>query len=568
MSQRRSVAVSFCYLDADPYPRQYDTGLFRDGARADRAGWGPILRVLTDPASDLRGRVSHWYYLCHPAAGGSRRVAARTAAEAAVDVSEAIKEHVPQGERPVLKVVTWETVRPPNDYADLYETTKRELRKIRLRHAGVEIVLVVTGGTPEMQGALLLAGSVGVIEAPIRLVQVERNEGARRRPERPVFDVNLEIPTVLKLAGTAKAPSLSGPSLAPTSGYDQACSPRLKETLRVARLAAPLPFPVLLRGERGSGKSRLATFIRLWSPFRNTTLGDSWPAVACGQFTDPQLMLAELCGSVKGGFTGALDRKGLFDVANGDTFFMDEIHDLSNAGQRTLMRVLEDGVYYAVGSRGPETTTFRLIAGTNLNDSELRDRLFPDFFDRIRDIEIEVPPLRECREDHPWMWRAAWTAAARKARVEAALDESAHDLVVALLGDETLPGNWRDLRRIAVRILIEIGHERLSHGQLRTLVKGTLREELEPKAVGHDTSRLSKKGLTYYQRLEETLGKDLERFWAEVAGSRGSPTMVLERLLRSPSRARRAADFIRASSPDRWRGLGVNMTSNSRQRRR
>jgi sigma54-dependent transcription regulator len=566
MGRDRAVALSFCHRDADPYPRDYFTGLVRPEAERDPVQWGAILRVLTDACSPWRGAISHWYYLCHPVVSNGRG-SARSAVEVAEEVRAALAYRLTALERPSLEVVTWDTDRPPNDYADLYAVAAAQLRAVRTRHPRSEIVLVVSAGTPEMQAALLLAGALGIVEGPVRIVQVERNEGARKRPDRPVFDVGLEIPTVLKVARTAAAPNL--PLVAPTDGYEQAASPRLKEALRVAGQAAAVPFPLLLRGERGSGKSRLATFVRAWSSHGGSRSRE-WPAVACGQFTDPQLMLAELCGSVKGAFTGAVDRKGLFSLADGDTFFMDEVHDLSAPGQRALMRILEDGTFYRVGSNKKESARFRLITGTNLDHEALSKSLFPDFLDRIRDIEVEVPPLRECAEDHPWMWRAAWAEVCARSALTLTLEDAEHDEVVKAIAGAHLPGNWRDLRRIAVRILVELREDRMAsrRAALHALVAAVLATP-DDRAPAGEARRLSAKDLGYYNRLQGELGPGLAVFWDAVREDPTSPPLVLLARHLGRDRARHAQGLIARMFPERWASaVGAKMAPRSRQRSR
>src|SRR5690606_8652085 len=104
-------------------------------------------------------------------------------------------------------------------------------------------------------------------------------------------------------------------------------STRLRALYDEARRAARLKVPVLLLGERGTGKTTLASWIRLRSPFRQEGLDRAWPAVPCGQYTS-ETMRAELFGYVQGAFTGAKkDHQGLLARANGDTLFLDEIGD-------------------------------------------------------------------------------------------------------------------------------------------------------------------------------------------------------------------------------------------------
>jgi DNA-binding NtrC family response regulator len=556
--QAKAVAVSFAALDGDPYPRVRQTGRYVHGPSADPAQWGPTLRAVADPRSELFGRLSDWYYLCHPVVTAGAREVGRAAREVAEDTRQAITAHVPPEARPRFHVVTWETDRPPHDHADLWRVVKEELRRVRERHSAAEIVIVLSSGTAAMHAILFLAGSVGLVDGPIRLVQVERGEGARLRAEKPIVDVTLKIETVLQIARET-VPVNPGADATPGFEYDKAKSPALQRALEDARRAARVPFPILLRGERGVGKSTLAALIRAWSPFRKPARDREWPAVACGQFTDPGRLMVELCGSVKGAFTGAETREGLLALADHDTLFLDEIHDMSEANQRLMIRLLEDGVYYPMGSPRPRTSRFRLITGTNRPDAVLHACLAPDFYDRIRDLEIEVPPLRECREDLPWMWEAAWGQVAFRAGLDAKELDGHHERVVEALHGDPLPGNWRDLRRLAVRLAVHVHAEgRPTPKAVQSLLSAFFPHPAERGGAAPVRVRsaggprlLLKREQDQLRRLEEQLGPNLERLWEACEGG-AAPRLALVHLLGDRHRAVRAEKFIPKIFPEQW----------------
>jgi DNA-binding NtrC family response regulator len=552
-----SVMFTFASLHGDPYPRDSETGEYRERAHDDPTGWGPTLRAVADPRSPLFGRVSDVYYLCHPAVQGGRRRQGRSASEVAADTKAAIERHLKGRTPPQFHAVTWATDRPPNNHAHLFEVACRELRAVRATHPDAEVVVQLGTGTASMHAVLLLAGSVGVISGPVRLLQAERAEGVRRRPDSPLAEVDFKLDTILQLARQT-TPATSGGDEAPSPSFDQARSRALRLALEEARRAARVRFPILLRGERGVGKSTIACLIRAASPFRDPHKDSAWPSVACGQFTDADRLNAELCGAARGAYTGAAkDRWGLLHAANGDTLFLDEIHDLDPRSQRALIRVLEEGVYYRLGENTPRRSNFRLISGTNQPDDVLRVRLAPDFLDRIRDIEVVLPPLRDCREDLPWMWRDTWERVAREGGLKAGALRDAEPDIVRFLATRSLPGNWRDLRRLAVRLAV-------LHTDARPITRKELHQVLDAFAAADkhclglgidalpESPRLvDKRDENQLRRLEAALGPGLSKLWDACRAGR-SPQLALGDLLKDRHRAQRAGKFISRTFPEPW----------------
>ncbi|MBN1437266.1 MAG: sigma-54-dependent Fis family transcriptional regulator [Sedimentisphaerales bacterium] len=174
-------------------------------------------------------------------------------------------------------------------------------------------------------------------------------------------------------------------------------SPAMLKVLNICRRAAKSNLSVLLRGESGVGKELLAAAIHNNSPRKS----GPFQAVNCAGLTD-SLIESELFGHVKGSFTGALtDRKGFFAMADKGTLFMDEIGDMPLTMQAKLLRVLEDQVVVPVGSSQGEKVDVRIISATNqdlvqkVEEKEFRQ----DLYFRIRGVEVEIPPLRQRRED-------------------------------------------------------------------------------------------------------------------------------------------------------------------------
>jgi DNA-binding NtrC family response regulator len=235
-------------------------------------------------------------------------------------------------------------------------------------------------------------------------------------------------------------------------------SAKLIALYQEARSFARLRVPVLITGERGTGKTTLANWIRANSGFCKPESNNNWASVPCGQYTT-ETMRAELFGYVKGAFTGAeKDRDGLLKTADGDTLFLDEVGDISRDLQRVLIRAVEEGTYYRLGSTKAEKSTFRLISATNIADSELKKRLDPDFYDRIGGLRLAIPALREVPEDLPWLWRSSFQTAVHRCGVSTPIELTLpqHEQVVNRLLAHRLSGNIRDLLRVANRIIARL----------------------------------------------------------------------------------------------------------------
>lgn len=155
---------------------------------------------------------------------------------------------------------------------------------------------------------------------------------------------------------------------------------------------------VLLVGESGSGKEVVAKAIH----YNGNRKNKPFLAINCGALPDT-LLEAELFGSVRGAFTGAVNKVGLFQAANGGTLFLDEIHHTSEAMQIKLMRVLQERETRRVGGTSTTKVNARFICATNEDlEKAIQERRFrKDFYYRINVVRIDIPPLRERRKDIP-----------------------------------------------------------------------------------------------------------------------------------------------------------------------
>ena len=174
-------------------------------------------------------------------------------------------------------------------------------------------------------------------------------------------------------------------------------SPKMLRILSKLQRAATSDVTVLLQGESGTGKELLAEAIHINSPRKK----QAFLPVNCAGLSDT-LLESELFGHIKGAFTGALtDRKGFFAMADDGTLFLDEIGDMPLNMQAKLLRVLEDQKVTPVGSTKSTKVNVRIISATNQNLEEMVEekKFRQDLYFRIRGVNIDIPPLRDRRED-------------------------------------------------------------------------------------------------------------------------------------------------------------------------
>ncbi|MEK9502229.1 sigma-54-dependent transcriptional regulator [Gaopeijia maritima] len=233
---------------------------------------------------------------------------------------------------------------------------------------------------------------------------------------------------------------------------------------RIERVA-PTDARVLVTGENGTGKELVARAVHRLSERAERPFIE----VNCAAIPS-ELIESELFGHMKGSFTGAVaDRAGKFEQADGGTLFLDEIGDMSLAAQAKVLRALEEGLITRVGGSKAISVDVRVIAATNKDlEGEISEGSFrEDLFYRLNVVPVEVPPLRERRDDIPMLVRHFSEQTARKDRIR---PRPFSKEAVRQLQNLPWPGNVRELRNTVERLLILASGEEVGPDDVRLLV--------------------------------------------------------------------------------------------------
>ena len=287
-------------------------------------------------------------------------------------------------------------------------------------------------------------------------------------------------------------------------GFD----PMLDHAIYTAIQVAPTELSVLITGESGVGKENFPKIIHENSAHKH----GQYIAVNCGAIPEGTID-SELFGHEKGSFTGAAEtRKGYFEVANGGTIFLDEVADLPLATQVRLLRVLENGEYFKVGSSIVQKTNVRVVAATNINivDRIAKGKFREDLYYRLNTIPIQVPPLRDRKNDIFLLFTKFASDFAQKYRVPSIqLTEEAIEALKAY----NWPGNIRQLRNVTEQISI-IENNRLIEKQM--LQKYLVAPQVSnfPVLVGSESEHAAP-GMFEREIIYKFLG-DLKREVAEL----------------------------------------------------
>ncbi len=276
-------------------------------------------------------------------------------------------------------------------------------------------------------------------------------------------------------------------------------SPKFQKVLEIISAVAPTDSTVLLLGETGTGKELAAKAIHNLSHRRD----NNFVALNCGSLP-PQILESELFGYVKGAFTGAnKNKEGLFSAADRGTLFLDEITATSSEFQISLLRVLQEGEIRRVGDVKTEKVDVRLLVATNkdLKGEVEKSHFREDLYHRLNVVPVELPPLRERREDIPLLVEHFVKAYSEK--LENPI--SGVDLaVIKLFREYYWPGNIRELEHTIERAIIFCRSGRLTVNDFDEIVKSVAKPALlEPPIEELTLQEMEKK---HIQTVMKTCG--------------------------------------------------------------
>lgn len=336
------------------------------------------------------------------------------------------------------------------------------LERLRARNPSWVVVMISGHGTIDTAVEATRKGAFDFLEKPLdsnRVLVTLRNALAVRGLAERVERLESEVQSHYEIVGASFA---------------------IRRVLERVERVAPTEARVLITGENGTGKELVARAIHRLSPRRDRPFVE----VNCAAIPS-ELIESELFGHVKGSFTGAVaDRAGKFELAHGGTLFLDEVGDMSPAAQAKVLRALEQGVIARVGSSKSVQVDVRVVAATNKNlEQEIREGRFrEDLYYRLNVVPIEIPPLRERREDIPMLVRHF---AALLQRTEGIPRREFSREALECLQELEWPGNVRELRNTVERLLILARGSLIDRADVELLVGGSQGEVALGAGLAH-----------------------------------------------------------------------------------
>ncbi len=317
------------------------------------------------------------------------------------------------------------------------------LHEIRLLDPQAVVIMITAYGTIESAVTATRNGAYGFITKPFK------ND-----------ELLLEIKNGLAEAGAGFGKPLPAPELpaAVLVRVHRGKAPRMQEIFKLIGRVAPTPETVLIQGESGTGKELVAKAIHNYS----NRSDQPFIPINCGNIPT-ELLERELFGFKKGAFTGAVaTKKGLFEVANGGTIFLDEIGNISMELQAKLLRVIQEKEFRRLGDVDNIRVDVRLLAASNEDVKNLvqQGKFREDLYYRLNVIRIDLPPLRERRDDIPLLVEHFIEKICDdNGRPHCTIEQDAMNLLI----NHRWPGNVRELENVIERAIVLSGDDHCIH---------------------------------------------------------------------------------------------------------
>lgn len=376
------------------------------------------------------------------------------------------------------------SVKDPTDLNEIFDIVKGKI--VPMVQNEDNLVINLSSGTPTMHAVWLLLFGWGNFPIGTKLVssQIKRQTG-----ETTCDEVDFPIKTLFTELRKYEKENPDKPFYR----IDAKTESR-KDIQEKIKIYSEFPnVPILLLGERGIGKSTMVeTYIAKAKGNKTVT------SLVCGSLNS-NLLESKLFGHKKGSFTGATDNvDGLLKTANNGILFLDEIQDMPKNVQRQLLQVIQDPEhhYRVLGATEESTTNIELVCASNLPESELRQRLDPDFYDRIAVFKVTLPPLRKCRKDILEDWERVWNSTRpADSKQEAPMDPALREFLMT----SSLPGNFRTLQKLVYHILAWQGKKKIKE----------ILEEMPPE---EDASDNNPESVSLDEFCEMPWNKAVDRF--------------------------------------------------------
>jgi len=311
---------------------------------------------------------------------------------------------------------------------------------------GIEVLANIKALYP-MIPIIILSG-VGQIKTVVEAIKVGASDYLTKPFEEEALELAIEN-AIEKQRLKEEVKTLKQQLAYVEQGNILTSNPSMLRIIDISRHVAGTDVPVLILGESGVGKEVIASFIHEQS---NRSEGP-FVKVNCAALPH-ELLESELFGYERGAFTGAIrDKMGKFEQADKGTLLLDEIGEMSPHLQAKLLHVLQDGEFSRLGGKRPMKVNVRILAATNkkLKEAVLKGEFRNDLYFRLNVIKLEVPPLRERREDIPLLCNHFLEK--YRERYQSPVQQIPKDLIEAFLRHDW-PGNVRQLENVVKRYLI------------------------------------------------------------------------------------------------------------------